>query len=219
MAGETVKAEAICLSIIPWSKTSHVVNWLTREGKVTTVVKGAVRPKSAFLGQYDLNYTCEIVYYAHAKGELHALRECYPLELREELRRDYKALAYLSYARALIEALSPQGPDAAEWYELITETFSGPFTLVEFVKFELKILKLMGLDPEIEREGESFKLRGEREIPVSKAVADFLRTGMIKQNDEITPLDAARVIGVFYMFHVGITQDVRRTVLGILTRT
>ena len=55
---------------------------MTSEGPVTTVVKGAVRPKSAFLGQYDLNYTCEIVYYSRAKGELHALRECSPLSTR-----------------------------------------------------------------------------------------------------------------------------------------
>ena len=57
MAGETGKSEAICLDIRPWSRTSHVVEWLTPHGKIRTLVKGAVRPKSAFLGQYDLNYT------------------------------------------------------------------------------------------------------------------------------------------------------------------
>ena len=93
MAGETVKAEAVCLRIVPWSRTSHIVQWLTPTGKVTTVVKGAVRPKSFFLGQYDLNYTCEIVYYARGKGELHALRECTPLVFREGLRGDSRALA------------------------------------------------------------------------------------------------------------------------------
>ena len=55
MAGETIKTDAICLGIHPWSKTSHVTSWLTPSGRVATVVKGAVPPKSAFLGQYDLN--------------------------------------------------------------------------------------------------------------------------------------------------------------------
>ena len=64
MAGETVGSRATCLSIVPWSRTSHVVVWLTPAGKVTTVAKGAVRPKSWLLGQYDLNYTCDILYYA-----------------------------------------------------------------------------------------------------------------------------------------------------------
>ena len=37
MAGETIKAAAICLDVRPWSRTSHVVAWLTPAGKVTTV--------------------------------------------------------------------------------------------------------------------------------------------------------------------------------------
>ena len=71
MAGEIIKTHGIVLSIHPWSQTSHVVTWLTPDhGPVTTLVKGAVRPKSAFLGQYDLNYTCEIVYYADTRRVL-----------------------------------------------------------------------------------------------------------------------------------------------------
>ena len=45
MAGETVKTEAICLDIRPWSRTIHVVSWLTPMGKVATVVKGAMPPE------------------------------------------------------------------------------------------------------------------------------------------------------------------------------
>ena len=113
MAGETVKTEATCLRINPWSRTSHVVSWLTPSGRVATLVKGAVRPKSAFLGQYDLNYTCGIVYYARAHGEAHALRECFPLERRDDLRGDYAALAVASYFRALADELAPRARTAA----------------------------------------------------------------------------------------------------------
>ena len=93
MAGETIKTPAICLRISPWSKTSHIVTWLTPSGKVTTLVKGAVRPKSAFLGQYDLNYECEIVYYAKERGEMHAIRECSIIDMRENLRGEWRLLA------------------------------------------------------------------------------------------------------------------------------
>ena len=117
MAGETVKTEAICLDIRPWSRTSHVVSWLTPTGKVATVVKGAVRAKSQFLGQYDLNYTCDIVYYARAKGELHALRECVPVEMREEMRGDYRKLALAGYMRRLVAELAPMGEECRAWYE------------------------------------------------------------------------------------------------------
>lgn len=232
MAGETIKTEAICLSITPWSKTSHVVSWLTPTGRVGTVVKGAVRPKSAFLGQYDLNYTCDILYYARAKGDLHALRECVPHRLREGLRDDFRALAFASYARMVVERLAPQGVECGAWYELLEGVLEGlleacvgdggvaaPWGVGRLVKFELDVLHLMGLSPEIEAESGGFVLRGEREIPVSREVAAYLRAGCPPRTDAQIPLDAARVIGVFYTFHVDLPPDVRRTVLGLMTRT
>ena len=179
MAGETLKTEAICLSVTPWSRTSHVVAWLTPAGRVGTVVKGAVRPKSAFLGQYDLNYTCEVVYYARAKGDLHALRECVPLDRRDALREDYAALALAGYFRFLADRFAPQGPDCAEWYETLSSALDGlaeevsafsshaagmprppcelsesqwrrDILIVRHLKTELRILHLLGLEPEIE---------------------------------------------------------------------
>ena len=99
MAGETHKTTALVLDIRPWSRTSHIVTWLTPErGPIATLVKGAVRPKSAFLGQYDLFYTCELVYYVRAKGELHAIREASPIAAREHLRGRFRATALASYA-------------------------------------------------------------------------------------------------------------------------
>ena len=63
-----------------------MVSWLTPDtGVVSTVVKGAVRPKSAFLGQYDLFYECELVYYVRERGDAHAIREVSPLKMREGL--------------------------------------------------------------------------------------------------------------------------------------
>ena len=99
MAGETLKTEAVCLRIYPWSRTSHIVHWLTPHGRLATVVKGATRPKSAFLGQYDLNYTCEIVYYLGSRGDLHALRECSPENARASLRGNLAALLLADLAQ------------------------------------------------------------------------------------------------------------------------
>ena len=150
MVGETEKSEAICLAIRPWSRTSHVVSWLTPRVKIATVVKGAVRPKSVFLGQYDLNYTREIVYYARAKGELHALREASPLAMRERLRGDYRALALADYYRRLVGELAPTGQECVNWYRLLTVSLDG--MTASFVRdllvFELGVLKLAGLSPD-----------------------------------------------------------------------
>ena len=230
MAGETIKTEAICLDIRPWSRTSHVVSWLTPTGKVSTVVKGALRAKSQFLGQYDLNYTCDIVYYARAKGELHALREAVPAEMREGLRGDYRKLALAGYFRRLVAELAPMGEECLAWYEELSQRLEDIRPKTEdLVRFELEVLELSGLKPDFSKfdkdaEWSAFSLEtgafgtGEgRCIRVSRDVAEYLANGAKNVKNAQTPLDAARVIGVFYQFHLDCASDVRRTVLGMIS--
>ena len=93
-----LKTEAIVLSIRPYSRTSHVVTWLTRDyGRITTAVQGACRTKSAFLGQYDLFYTCELLFYRRSRNGVHAIRECTPLQFREPLRSNWRGTAAAGY--------------------------------------------------------------------------------------------------------------------------
>ena len=242
MAGETVRTGAICLDIRPWSRTSHVVSWLTPTGKVATVVKGAVRAKSQFLGQYDLNYTCDIIYYARAKGELHALRECVPLEMREGLRGDYRKLALAGYFRRLVAELAPMGEVCRAWHELLLASLSSLVPHVDdLIRFELAVLQLSGLAPDFGRFGAvASASRGDRDgtgkewlpfsldagvfgsnegrcIRISRDVAEYLASGAKNAKNPQIPLDAARVIGVFYQFHLDCASDVRRMVLEMIS--
>lgn len=216
MVGKTAKTKAICLSISPWSQTSHIVSWLTPTGKVTSSVKGAVRPKSAFLGQYDLNYVCEIVYYVNAKGDVHALRECAPLKLNEFLRPDYRRLLVAEHFRTITSRLAPHGPDAGEWFALLDDAIArlehAGNLLAELLAFEIAALKLMGLSPEIEAESGVFALRGERRIAVSPETAACIRNPRSEKNLQIL-VDASRVIGVFYIFHLDEPPKTRRHVI------
>ena len=224
MAGELIKSEAICLNIHPWSKTSHIVSWLTPYGKVSTVVKGAVRSKSFFLGQYDLNYTCEIVYYAGAKNEVHALRDAFALDRRDYLRDNYKALLLAEYFRYLASTLAPHGPDAAPWYNLLSRALGGK-TLSDLLEFEISALRLAGVSPdfhgcpepfgEFHIEEGSFKGESSRKMPISPRVASCLLNPSSEKNIEIL-LDAERVIGVYYNFHLEISSDRRRTLLQLI---
>jgi len=246
MAGETIKSRAICLAVRPWSRTSHVTTWLTPAGCVTTLVKGAVRPKSAFLGQYDLNYTCDILYYARAKGDVHALRECSPAERHDALRGNFRALALADWFIRLALDLVPTGPEAAAWFELMEKSLEGleglggldgldstppaancpqpsilcPPSAIHYLRhllsFELEALRLAGLAPEFTGKGEDLRLRGERNIPVSADVMRCLEAPRAEKNIKIL-VDAARVIGVFYAFHLDCAPDVRRTVLRMIS--
>ena len=230
MAGETITSEAICIDLRPWSRTSHVVSWLTPTGRVATVVKGAVRAKSQFLGQYDLNYTCDIVYYARAKGELHALRECAPVEMRETLRDDYRKLALAGYMRRLVAELAPMGEECGAWYELLRRELEDIRPKAEgLIQFELEVLRLSGLAPDFTKfdrnsewsafsiETGAFGAMEGRCIRVSREVAEYLASGAKNAKNLQTPLDAARVIGVFYQFHLDCASDVRRTVLEMIS--
>ncbi len=225
MPGETIKTLAICLRIVPWSKTSHVVTWLTLNGIVSTVVKGAVRAKSAFLGQYDLNYTCEIIYYTRERKELHVLRECSPLSLRDSLRDDYRRLIAAEYLRVLSTNLAATGDEGTLWYKLLDKQLdnlsnlptnaSNTSILKEILDFELKSLNLSGLSPEIEAEKGSFSLRGERNLPVNIMVANAIKDIRSEKNTQII-LDSARVIGVFYLLHLDCASDLRRNTINLI---
>lgn len=217
------------MRITPWSRTSHVVAWLTPHGIVNTVVKGAVRPKSAFLGQYDLGYTCQTVYYAREHAELRALRECWPLELRTELRGNLDALLLSDRFRRLCELLAPNGPDAAEWFDSLEDSLDAlcdnaaksPESRVNpcamLIDFEMRVLRMAGISPEISAQGGTFSLRGERRLPVSAAVANCLSNPFSEKNPKVL-LDAARAIGVFYAFHVDNAVDGRRQFLSLICR-
>ena len=221
MAGETVKSEGICLKIFPWSKTSHVVAWFTPEGKVTTLVKGAVRPKSAFLGQYDLNYKCEIVYYARERGDIHILKECSPVDTRDGMRDDWRTLAAADYFRETVSRMAPWGEEAREWFDLLDGALASPKPrdaserLARIVSFETASLALSGLTPDAVRENGAFSLRGERSIAVSDAVAACIKKPFAEKNPKIL-LDAARVLGVYYSLHADAASETRKRVLEMI---
>lgn len=235
MAGETIKTEGIALRIRPWSRTSHIVSWMTPLGKVTTVVKGANRSKSFFLGQYDLNYTCELLYYARAKGELHALKECYPIKTRDFLRENFRLIALSDYFRFLVYELSPHGEEATDWHSALESALeglkgraAGHELLSALLAFEEKILELAGLRPDFETfdkaketllfsiENGNYTSDEGRLLRVSARVARALISPSKEKNYEIL-LDAARVIGVFYSFQVDCARDVRRSLLELIS--
>lgn len=155
------KTPAIVLRYYPFSNTSRVVQWLTPgHGKIATMVKGSQRPKSGFLGQYDLFYTCELVFYARERTGMHIARECAPLKTRNRLRTDWKACAAASYLCDLLARSSPPDAPHAGLFELLDEGLDhlAPTAPAEAVNgstvpfvfwFELKLLETLGFAPRL----------------------------------------------------------------------
>jgi len=151
-AARILRSEAIALRIRPFSRTSHVVTWLSPEqGRLATVVKGACRPRSAFLGQYDLFATCEVLFYRRDHDGVHAIRECAPLEPREELRRDWRRIATASYLCDLAARLAQPAQESADVYRLLEaaldELRRRAFTADDILRFELGLLRHLGQLP------------------------------------------------------------------------
>ena len=229
MAGEIVKTEGIVLRIRPWSRTSHVVTWLTPDrGPVATLVKGAVRPKCFALGQYDLFYTCELLYYARASGgELHALREVRPVATRDHLRGDWRATALAAYACDLVADLAPASAESAAWYDFLADFLDGAGGgAARLVALEAGVLRLAGLMPDFSgidpsAEWVPFAIdrgkvgSGARIYRLSPAAAAAVQDPASEKNFKIL-LDAVRFIGVFLLFHLEKPAEVRRMVVRLI---
>jgi DNA repair protein RecO (recombination protein O) len=149
------KTEGIVLRFAATSDTSRMVTWLTPDhGKAATLVKGSQRPKSFFIGQYDLFYTCDLVFYSRDRHSVCLARECYPLKTRPRLRRDWKAAALASYVADLASRICPPNAPHPGLYDLLDDVLdeldahgAGESFMLWF---ELKVLEEMGFAPRLQ---------------------------------------------------------------------
>lgn len=147
-------ATGIILRTRPLTETSLIVNWLTPNlGRVSTVAKGARRPKSPFLGKLDLFYEADFSFTRSRRSELHTLREVRLRETRSGLRREMGYLQQASYAAALIEQTTETETPLGEAFELVrgflNHLTKQPPQPRSIYAFELKLLNVLGLKPDL----------------------------------------------------------------------
>ncbi|MCF7848909.1 MAG: DNA repair protein RecO [Kiritimatiellales bacterium] len=117
-----VKTVAIPLAYYPVSNTSRVVHWMTKQqGKISTMLKGALRPKSMFLGGYSLFSTSELLYYDRGTAGLFTGKECSLLHSRPQFRDDWRAMMAASYITALFAKTTPEHAPQDGLFELYEE--------------------------------------------------------------------------------------------------
>jgi len=148
-----IKDDAIVLRFYPVTNTSRMVVWFTRtHGKITTLIKGSQRPKSAFIGQYDVFYRCELLFYANHSNHVHHTKECSPLAFRSNLRTDWRASLAASYFVDLVLRVTEPGYPNPKLYDLLEQGLSGLDEHGMYIPvvhdFELQLLDLLGLTPQ-----------------------------------------------------------------------
>ncbi|HEY0791459.1 MAG TPA: DNA repair protein RecO [Chthoniobacterales bacterium] len=117
-------AKGVMMRRSRFSDTSLITHWLTdHHGKVRTIAKGALRPKSAFLGQLDLFFHCELLWAHSRKSDLHVLKEVRVMEPFARIRETYVQMLAASYFAELIdEATEPEHP-VVELYDLLLRAY------------------------------------------------------------------------------------------------
>lgn len=152
----TIRATAIPLSCHPYSSTSRIVHWLTRnQGKVSTLLKGALRPKSPFLGEYELFSTSELLYFQRRTDTLHTGKECAILQRRDRFRHDWRAMQTASYLTWLIDRTTPDeapNPELFEFFEELLDLAQEHGAHPQFTLWaELNFCRFHGHSPNLEQ--------------------------------------------------------------------
>jgi DNA repair protein RecO (recombination protein O) len=149
------RATGIILRTRPLTETSLIVQWLTAEaGRISTVAKGARRPKSTFIGKLDLYYEADFSFQRARKSTLHTLREVKLRATHTALRTDFTALKIAARAGRRIERTTEEETPIPEIFTLfkafLNELANSPSEPSLLPAFEIKLLETLGFLPEFE---------------------------------------------------------------------
>jgi len=141
---------AILLRRTRFSETSLIVTWLSRDhGKIKTMARGALRPKSAFAGMLDLFFEAEIAFSRSARSEIHTLREAVLRNPFEGLRKDYGRVELASYFVELLDLLTEPDHPSPELYDLLRRALAyleaNTPNLKALLHFEKELARLLGV--------------------------------------------------------------------------
>jgi len=144
---------AILLRRTKFSDTSLIVTWLTRDhGKLKTLAKGALRPKSAFAGTIDLFFETEIAFMRSRRSEIHALREAVLRNPFEGLRKEYARVELAAYFVELLELLTEPEHPVPELFDLLQRALgyleSARPECRALLHFEKELARLLGIHDE-----------------------------------------------------------------------
>ena len=197
-------AQGLILRTRPLTETSLIVNWLTPDfGRVSTVAKGARRPKSPFAGKLDIFYTADFSFTRSCSSDLHNLREVSLRETRGAIREDILKLQQAAYATAFVELATETETPLPEIFELISAFLKSlceqkPQPQNVFA-LELKLLRELGLEPDL---GETRLTLGAKKIVQTLMENDWSNLSRLKLTNE-QERELNQWLHGFLIFHLG----------------
>ena len=197
-------ATGIILRTHPLTDTSLIVRWLTPHfGRISTVAKGARRPKSPFAGKLDLFYLCDFSFSRSRSSELHTLREVGLRETHAALRRDLALLQKTTYCAELVEQTTETDTSLPAFFKLLAEDLehlpAHPPRPQTIFAFELKLLNELGLKPALDKS----KLNpGTKQIVNRLLEMDWPELSRLKLSDAQTT-ELRQFLHGFMIYHLG----------------
>lgn len=208
------RATGLVLRTLQFTETSLIVRWLTPTwGRVSTIAKGARRPKSPFLGKLDLFYEVDFTFSRSRTSALHILREADVRNSNEGLRKDYHRLCQVAYCARLIECTTEEETPLPAPYALLRDlvtvvSLTRPNPLL-VLAFELKLLAESGLNPDWSK-----TVLAPETVALGLRLlnADFQTIAQSKI-DTGPAQELAKFMGNFIQYHFGRIPGNRRSVL------
>lgn len=211
------RSTGIILRTRPLTETSVIVHWLTPDfGRIATIAKGARRPKSPLRGKLDLFYEADFSFARNRKSDLHNVREVVLRHMHEKLRENLGWIQQASYCAAFIEEATETETPLPEVHALfislvkhLTERPPEPQTIFAF---ELKMLKLLGLQPSF---SETHLQSGTLEIARSLLNADWNLIGRLILSDT-QEKQLRQFLHGYLIYHLGKLPRGRTATLGYI---
>lgn len=114
------KTEAILIGRQRHTETSLIVQWCSADaGIIKTIAKGALRPKSPFVGLLDLFVSADIRYVPSRSTDLHTLAEAQWTNPRLGLRGSYGRVLAATYFVKLLTLVVEPGTPVKEIHDLL----------------------------------------------------------------------------------------------------
>ncbi|MBM3835627.1 MAG: DNA repair protein RecO [Verrucomicrobia bacterium] len=180
------------------TETSLIVNWLTADlGRISTVAKGARRPKSSFRGKLDLFYLADFSFRRSPRSDLHTLNEVSVHQFHSALREELTHLQQASYFVRLIEQTTETETPLPTFFQLVAGALDYlPRQIAQnstVYAFEIKLLAELGLSPVL---AESRLTAGSREILRKLLASDWEQLSRLK----LSPAQSREID--LYLFHI-----------------
>ncbi|MDA1272520.1 MAG: DNA repair protein RecO [Verrucomicrobia bacterium] len=197
------RTAGVILRVRPLTETSLIANWLTPDlGRISTVARGALRPKSPFRGKLDLFFFADFTFNRSRRSDLHALREIAVRNHNAALREDITRLREAAYVSQLIEQNTETETPLPALFDLFQSTLqeiaTNPPRVLRLIAFESRFLADMGLAPSL---ADASLTLGSKKILEQIMFADWERFGRLQssraQNLELSRFLLAQLVSHF----------------------